>query len=81
MKSMIMLTIVAGIATPAIAGATPQPSSAQDPERVICRVEPVVGTRLSKVRRCMRASEWAEIKRLTRETTEKVQVVADERPN
>jgi hypothetical protein len=80
MKSLLLLSIAACVATPAVASATSQ-SSSPNPDRVICRSEPVVGSRLAKKQRCMTASEWAELKRLTRETTEKVQIRADERPN
>jgi hypothetical protein len=44
-----------------------------DPNRVICRTEQQIGSRLQKIRRCHTAAEWAEIKRENRRVIDKVQ--------
>lgn len=44
-----------------------------DPNRMICRTEQEIGSRLKKIRRCHTAAEWAEIKRENRRTIDKVQ--------
>lgn len=41
--------------------------------RVICRTEQEIGSRLSKVRRCHTAAEWAQIKRENRAIIDRVQ--------
>jgi hypothetical protein len=46
-----------------------------DPNRVICRTESEIGTRLGKIRRCHTAAQWAYLKRETRNTIERVQSI------
>ena len=45
-----------------------------DPNRVICRTEQQIGSRLSKIKRCHTAAEWSEIKRENRRVIDKIQV-------
>ena len=44
-----------------------------DPNRVICRTEQQIGSRLAKIKRCHTAAEWAQIKRENRQVIDKVQ--------
>jgi hypothetical protein len=44
-----------------------------NPTRVICRSEEEIGSRLSRVKRCHTAAEWALIKRENRLTIDRVQ--------
>jgi hypothetical protein len=44
-----------------------------DQNRIICRTEAQIGSRLSKIRRCHTAAEWAEVKRENRRVIDKVQ--------
>jgi hypothetical protein len=46
-----------------------------DPNEILCEKTDEIGTRLSNKRTCMSRAEWAEQKRLTRETVEKVQTL------
>ena len=80
MNPMILLGIAASVASPAAAAVESQAAPGRNPDRIICRSEQIVGTRLAKKQRCMKASEWSEMKRLAREVTEKVQV-RDEKSN
>ncbi|HEY7810051.1 MAG TPA: hypothetical protein VIA98_06700 [Allosphingosinicella sp.] len=73
MKSVILLGFAAIVATQSAAAADTASKSARDPNRTVCRTEQVVGSRLAKVKRCMTAAEWAEIKRLDRQALEKSQ--------
>jgi phage host-nuclease inhibitor protein Gam len=70
------LTITLALAT----GATAQQPATQseevgDQSRVICRTETQIGSRLSKIRRCHTAAEWAEVKRENRRVIERVQAM------
>ena len=74
MKPILLFALAAACAaTPALAADTASSKSSRDPNRVVCRSEQVVGSRLAKAERCMTAAEWAEVKRLDREAIEKRQ--------
>lgn len=47
---------------------------ALDPNEIVCEKTEEIGTRLATKRTCMTRAEWAEQKRLTRQTVEQVQV-------
>ena len=83
MNSIILLTIAGTIAAPVPAptAGEPQPTAARNTDPVVCRGEQIIGSRLAKKQRCLKVSEWLEMKRLNREVTEKVQMRADERTN
>ena len=74
MKALILLGVAASCAAPTVAMAAAPQGSGKDPNRMVCRTEPVVGSRLAKTQRCMTASEWAEQKRLDRQQVEKSQM-------
>ena len=83
MKPVMLLGVAVCMAAFAPAGAAAaetKSASTRDPNRMVCRTEPVVGSRLAKARRCMTAGEWAEMKRLDRQAIEKTQM-RDERAN
>lgn len=66
------LAIVATLAltaTPSVAAGNPAEQK-KDLARIICKSEPVVGTRLKTMRRCATAAEWAETMRLDRMSIE-----------
>ena len=44
-----------------------------DPNRVICRTEQRIGSRLKGDRKCLTAAQWAELKRETRVTLDQMQ--------
>ena len=48
--------------------------NANDPNQIVCQKEPRLGSRLVVDRICMPRSQWAEQKRLTRETIDEVQI-------
>lgn len=48
-------------------------SSKDDPNRMICRSEDIIGSRLAKQKRCLTAAQWAEERRLNRESVERTQ--------
>jgi hypothetical protein len=59
------MTLAAGLAfavavSPA-AAAPRKAASADDPEREICKSQPVVGSRLKRIRVCMTAQQWEEL--------------------
>ena len=64
---MNMIRLAAGIAL-AAAAATPgfaaksKSAAAADPDREICRSQGVVGSRVKRVRVCMTAQQWEELK-------------------
>ena len=62
-------------AAPAGQAAKPQapPAAAADPTRIICEKVEKIGTRLGSERVCMTSAEWAEQRRLNRQTVEHVQ--------
>ena len=60
--------IAAGLALAAAAAATPgfaakgRTEAASDPDREICKSQAVVGSRLKRVRTCMTAQQWEDLK-------------------
>jgi len=44
-----------------------------DPNRLICRREPILGSRLGTNRRCMTAAEWAQVRLDNRMRIERAQ--------
>lgn len=70
------LVLTVGMAFPMAALAKSSTSENEDvgnPQRVICRTEQQIGSRLSKIKRCHTAAEWAEVKRENRRVIDKVQ--------
>ena len=65
---MDMIRLAAGIALAAAAAATPglaaegRSAAASNPDREICRSQSVVGSRVKRVRVCMTAQQWEELK-------------------
>ena len=44
-----------------------------DPNRIICRTQEVIGSRLRSQKHCLTAQEWTDIRQENRRTLEKVQ--------
>jgi len=68
---VIGMSLLAGTATAA------GPSEKSNKDKVVCRTEGSVGSRLAKTRTCRTLAEWAELRRQTRETVQNIQ---DRRP-
>ncbi len=47
----------------------------KDPNEWICRVEPVLGSRLAKTRMCMTRAQWAERRASDRALIERTQLI------
>jgi hypothetical protein len=50
-------------------------SAHQDPNRVVCVTEDVIGSRLGAKRRCMTAADWVAYRRDVRNTVDRVQAM------
>jgi hypothetical protein len=44
-----------------------------DPDKVVCRVSQDTGSRLGKIRVCKTNAQWAEMRRQTQETIDRIQ--------
>jgi hypothetical protein len=80
MEQDAMKILVAAIGLSLLAGsaAASEPSNATDKSnKIVCRTESAVGSRLAKTRVCRTLAEWAELRRQTRDT---VQGIQDRRP-
>lgn len=53
--------LMAAAASPGIAAKSKSPA-ASDPDREVCRSQAVVGSRVKRVRVCMTAQQWEELK-------------------
>jgi hypothetical protein len=78
---MMSLALILAAAAAALAQ-PPQPAAplrhaaandALDPNQVICRSEPIAGSRLRGARRCATRAQWLEQARLERQYVEKAQ--------
>jgi len=54
--------IAATSSSPGFAATKAGEAAAPDPNREICKSQPVIGSRLKRVRVCMSALEWEELK-------------------
>jgi hypothetical protein len=70
MKRQLALALLVA-ATPGLA--QPAPKKRIDPNRMICRTEPILGSRLDLKRRCMTAQQWTDLQRETRMQIDKAQ--------
>jgi hypothetical protein len=67
MKSLAYFALIATAGLSIAAHAEEADQKAKDnPDKLICRSEPVIGSRLAKNKRCMTKAQWAEDRRLTR---------------
>lgn len=68
MKSLAYLALIAtaGLSIAAHAEEAGQKVDKNSPDKLICRSEPVIGSRLAKNKRCMTKAQWDEDRRLTR---------------
>jgi hypothetical protein len=66
------IALCAGAAT---AGARQKASDVKDGSKVVCRTVEETGSRLSKTRICRTQTQWAELRRQTREDLERAQGV------
>lgn len=76
------LGLVLGLGLHAEEGSTPAsnaPASQDDADRVICKKEPITGTRLSK-RVCHTAREWEQMRQDARATVQGAQSRQDPMP-
>ena len=68
-----ILVPVIGMSLLAGAAAAAEPSGKADPNKLVCRTEGTVGSRLAKTRACHALAEWAELRRQTRENVQNIQ--------
>ncbi|MDQ0248153.1 hypothetical protein J2W22_000200 [Sphingomonas kyeonggiensis] len=60
--------------SPISAQEKPKKDGAPDPNEVICRKEPTLGSRLQFHKTCMTRAQWAEQRMLDRQNIERAQV-------
>lgn len=66
--------VAAGLPLPACAAETEKKKPGRDPNEMICRTEPVLGSRLAKRRSCMTRSQWIARQASDRALVERTQV-------
>jgi len=68
MKSLAYVALIAaaGLSVAVNAEEAAQKTDKNNPDKLICRSEPVLGSRLAKSKRCMTKAQWDEDRRLTR---------------
>ena len=77
LRTILIVSLSATAFAPAAWAEDTKPKrKAPDPNQVICEKQEVLGSRLATRKVCMTRSEWAEQKRLQRETVERSQVGA-----
>jgi hypothetical protein len=74
-------TLMAFLALTSTAALAEEPKQdAAKPDKMICRLEPDTGSRLSGTRVCLTREQWAERRRQSREATERAQTGHSDRP-
>lgn len=72
MRHLPFLLLAILVAAPAEAR-KPRDVDAKDPNKVICRTEEVIGSRLASKRTCMTAQQWEDMRREQRTTVDRIQ--------
>lgn len=73
MKSIVNIALIAAFALSSTAYAEEGEKKAEDPNRLICKSEEVVGSRLAKQKRCLTKAQWAEDRRIQKLAIDKAQ--------
>ncbi len=67
MKSFVSVALIAAFSLSTAAFAQEgEKKDGKDPDRMICKAEEQIGTRLAKKKVCMTAAQWKEQRRLSR---------------
>lgn len=77
MRKLLIVALLATAATSAIAK-KPEEKKPLDPNEMVCRTEPLIGTRLQTQKTCMTRSQWEQYQQDIRRTVQRVQ---DFKPN
>ena len=74
MKTMVLAVVAVLATTPAVAAPKKiEKIATGDPNRVICKYQEVLGTRLRTEKRCMTSQQWYDVYLDDRKTVERVQ--------
>ncbi|KKC25506.1 hypothetical protein [Sphingomonas sp. SRS2] len=74
MKSLVNVALIATFALSSAAfAADGEKKEAQDPDRLICKSEEIVGSRLAKQKRCLTKAQWAEDRRIQKMAIDRAQ--------
>ncbi len=72
-RRSFIVALTASFALGAVAQAAPRAADKRDPNQIVCEKQEVLGSRLAVKRVCMTRAEWAEQRRLDRQSVEKQQ--------
>ncbi|HET8613614.1 MAG TPA: hypothetical protein VFL92_12695 [Sphingomonas sp.] len=70
---ILVFTAAAAVSQAASPASAKNGSKTPDPNRVICRTQSVLGTRLKTIRTCHTQAEWEQLRHDVRNTTDRVQ--------
>ena len=74
MKSLVSVALAVAVSFSTAAFADEgEKKDGKDPDRMICRSEPQIGSRLAKKKVCMTAQQWQEQRRLSRMEIDRTQ--------
>lgn len=75
MKSLWPIALIAAstLAPAVLAGEEGASKGGPDPDRMICKTEEQIGSRLAKKKVCMTAAQWKEQRRLSRMEIDRTQ--------
>lgn len=57
---------------PVVVSKTEEPAKS-DPDKMVCRTNDAIGSRLKRERRCFKLSEWEELRQLDRRAIDRIQ--------
>jgi hypothetical protein len=67
MRKLTLLALTLSVPVPAAAS---EPAAGQDQNEIVCRTENVIGSRLSRTRRCATRAAWAQMQQTERASTQ-----------
>ena len=69
----LSFVLLALLATAPAEARKPRDVDSKDPNKVICRTEEVIGSRLASKRTCMTSQQWEDMRREQRTTVDRIQ--------
>lgn len=74
MRSVVIGALLFAIVGTGVSAQTiPKKAPAKDPNRMVCRTEEVIGSRLQSKKHCMTAIQWDQLEREQRNTVDHIE--------
>jgi hypothetical protein len=73
MRTILLFAAIALLSAPTLARKPEADGKKSDPNRVVCRKEEVIGSRLASKKTCMTVMQWDQLEREQRQSVDRIQ--------